>query len=90
MPTLNTADSPRSITLCLQPRQLGRLDALVTVYRNRAEYVSRSALVRQALNLGLDVMLAHGADDDTGTEDDAMGVIASEATSSTEVSAATP
>lgn len=57
-------DAPRTFSFCVHPGQIDRLDELVAAYRQRSEYVSRSALVRRALNLGLAALFEEEPDDD--------------------------
>jgi len=61
-------DGPKTISLCMQPGQLGRLDLLVSAYRRRSEFMSRSAVARRALNLGLDALLAEEPDEVQGDD----------------------
>jgi hypothetical protein len=48
---------PQTVSICLVRQQLDVLDALGAELSERAEPVSRSGLVRQALNVGLEVLV---------------------------------
>jgi hypothetical protein len=68
---------PQTVSICLVRKQLDVLDALGAELSERAEPVSRSGLVRQALNVGLEVLAERirrggsGTDKGPGTPDGA-------------------
>jgi Arc/MetJ-type ribon-helix-helix transcriptional regulator len=46
-----------STSIALHPRHIEVVDSLIEKRNKRLEYISRSALIREALNIGLKVLM---------------------------------